>query len=907
MRRLLSFILVSALLVTNLCFVANAENPVSDITNIALGKTATSDMADSANNRRAADLTDGIKDVHTAGAGAWYVHQDYTDTKENYIEIDLGASYNVSSATIYSGFFDSETAGGHKLTHYTIMYHDGTGYMPIPGGVVEGADHGIYEIEFTSSVVTDKIKIVENMTSHYRIREIEIYGTAAGTPDIEPDEQLPAGTNIALNKDVTASIADGVGDSNSAAANITDGINDTMSNKWFVHQNYSAQEQYFEVNFGDNYTINGMVMYSGYNDEENTTDLLIDYTVMYFNEGEYTAIPGGTVSSAVNGKNIVLFTNAVTTNKIKVVCQPQNTGYRVRELEVYGTYHSEYIEPITGSNVSLNKKVTASIADGVGDSNSSAAAITDGINNTMSNKWYAHANYITDGAYFEIDLVNEYTITNAIMYSGYTDAENTTDLLKEFTVFYLNDDGDYIEAEGGKASNIGNGKHTLTFTTPFTTTKVKVVCSAQTNGFRIREFELFGTIVNKPPQVVFDVKDGEDTLLENTLLTVKVEITSISSTINDVKLYFDGNLTDVTPTIEGDVYTFTLPANLVVSGSHVIKVTADDIVGDETEESATFVVVTTEQLIEKLNNADRSNFESELYLASKLLSIDISELTGLKDESKKLDVLQELFENKGFTAINIETKVSHAVEKVTKPTVNIGGGNGGGGNGGGGGRGSSSSGSSKGTVINPIPTEVDIYSPPSYVKVTLFNDLEAASWAEDAIIGLAEKGIVNGVGDSRFAPLDNVTRGQFLKMLIGALSKDKNVEESNELPFEDVSEDNIFYDYILAAYKAGIVNGKTENYFGCDDFMTREEFATVVFRAMKYFGIDVDNETTDDGSSFEDEAEFEDYSKEAIESLYQKGLIKGIGDGKFGAKGYTNRAMAAQILYNIMTANDSLK
>ena len=146
-------------------------------TNVALGKTATSDMPDSAGNRMAVDLTDGVTNKYGAADGAWYVHPNYTDTEENYIEIDFGGNYTISSAVIRSGSGDASVK--ETLSSFTIYYYDGSEYQVIPGAANVGTATGYQKIVFSQDVTTNKIKIVEHVTTGYRIREIEVYGVPA--------------------------------------------------------------------------------------------------------------------------------------------------------------------------------------------------------------------------------------------------------------------------------------------------------------------------------------------------------------------------------------------------------------------------------------------------------------------------------------------------------------------------------------------------------------------------------------------------------------------------------------------------------------------------------------------------------------------------------------------------------
>lgn len=60
---------------------------------------------------------------------------------------------------------------------------------------------------------------------------------------------------------------------------------------------------------------------------------------------------------------------------------------------------------------------------------------------------------------------------------------------------------------------------------------------------------------------------------------------------------------------------------------------------------------------------------------------------------------------------------------------------------------------------------------------TSFTDLSEVSWAVDAINDMASRGIIQGVGNNKFAPKDNVTRQEFAAMAIRAFGGENKVNE----------------------------------------------------------------------------------------------------------------------------------
>ena len=75
-----------------------------------------------------------------------------------------------------------------------------------------------------------------------------------------------------------------------------------------------------------------------------------------------------------------------------------------------------------------------------------------------------------------------------------------------------------------------------------------------------------------------------------------------------------------------------------------------------------------------------------------------------------------------------------------------------------------------------------------------FSDLGSFGWARLAIEDLARKKIINGMGESRFAPQEGLTRAQFAKMVVLALEETPLTGESSR--FSDIKTSNWFYGYV---------------------------------------------------------------------------------------------------------------
>ena len=88
------------------------------------------------------------------------------------------------------------------------------------------------------------------------------------------------------------------------------------------------------------------------------------------------------------------------------------------------------------------------------------------------------------------------------------------------------------------------------------------------------------------------------------------------------------------------------------------------------------------------------------------------------------------------------------------------------------------------------PVTIAIYKSDNVTKVAElsypFRDVPAAYWAAKAIHGLYKLGVVNGKGDGRYDTTSNVTRSEFLTMLLRAKLGHALTTQPASKPFDDV-------------------------------------------------------------------------------------------------------------------------
>lgn len=207
----------------------------------------------------------------------------------------------------------------------------------------------------------------------------------------------------------------------------------------------------------------------------------------------------------------------------------------------------------------------------------------------------------------------------------------------------------------------------------------------------------------------------------------------------------------------------------------------------------------------------------------------------------------------------------------------------GGSSGGGGGGGSGGSEPSK--PEEPTTPSIDI-------TTSLFKDVETTYWAYPAILSLNNAGIVSGY-ENLYRPNDSISREECVKMVVLALNIP--LSETTNTHFDDVTENDWYYSYVTSAYESGIVNGMNANEFGAGVKITRQDFATIVYNALK-----TQETTAPDAEEFTDHSEISDYARVPVYALKALSIINGRGDNIFAPRESISRAEAAQMLYKTL-------
>jgi N-acetylmuramoyl-L-alanine amidase len=193
-----------------------------------------------------------------------------------------------------------------------------------------------------------------------------------------------------------------------------------------------------------------------------------------------------------------------------------------------------------------------------------------------------------------------------------------------------------------------------------------------------------------------------------------------------------------------------------------------------------------------------------------------------------------------------------------------------------------------------------------------FTDIGGDEWFAEAVLRLAEDGIVYGRDDGSFSPYDPVTRGELSVYLDRIL----HLRGSLDLPFADVTAFDWYSGAVAGMYEAGLISGTSATTFSPNAPVSRQQAAALLIRSLAYR---LEQDTQDplsassstspvdlsevDGQTAVWLAGFQDRALVAVQhaghvaNAYRLGLMEGTSDGWFYPALSLSRAQMVAMLY----------
>ena len=185
------------------------------------------------------------------------------------------------------------------------------------------------------------------------------------------------------------------------------------------------------------------------------------------------------------------------------------------------------------------------------------------------------------------------------------------------------------------------------------------------------------------------------------------------------------------------------------------------------------------------------------------------------------------------------------------------------------------------TVIDP-----DIVKPNPTIK---FVDVADKAWYHDDVYAAAEKGLMTGIGDNKFAPAQNLQRSQVAQIVWNMAGNPTPKAEAT--PFTDVASTAWYAQPVAWAYQNEIIDGMTKTTFEPTASIRREDFVLMLYRQAGTPSVaDVDM------SKYADASSVDSWATDAVKWAVKNDILRGDEKGNLNPKANITRAEAAAVL-----------
>lgn len=194
----------------------------------------------------------------------------------------------------------------------------------------------------------------------------------------------------------------------------------------------------------------------------------------------------------------------------------------------------------------------------------------------------------------------------------------------------------------------------------------------------------------------------------------------------------------------------------------------------------------------------------------------------------------------------------------------------------------------------PLITLLVLLTQPAFAETTNsgcqhpFTDLNG-HWGAEAICELYNDGIVNGYSEKTFSPNSQITRAEFVKILVSSLGY--NVYAVQSAAFTDLSTDDWHYAVVSFAHSKGLVSGYSDGSFHPDSSITRAEAVELLVNASGIASADTSNLN----HQFYD-VTANDWFATSLAVALENHIVQGYGDGSFRPSNSITRAEACEML-----------
>lgn len=196
----------------------------------------------------------------------------------------------------------------------------------------------------------------------------------------------------------------------------------------------------------------------------------------------------------------------------------------------------------------------------------------------------------------------------------------------------------------------------------------------------------------------------------------------------------------------------------------------------------------------------------------------------------------------------------------------------------------------KKTIISSLLAASMLYTvgTPAMAARAGFTDVPENAWYAEAVQFCVENDLMSGTSATEFAPNTTMTRSMLAAVLYRRAG---SPAVSGKNLFSDVADGAWYTDAVIWAQQNGLISGYGDGLFGTADPVTREQIASILWRAAG-------SPAAEAGEDFADETAISAFAAAAVDWARAEGIVSGKTGNLFDLKGSATRAEVASILMN---------
>lgn len=167
-------------------------------------------------------------------------------------------------------------------------------------------------------------------------------------------------------------------------------------------------------------------------------------------------------------------------------------------------------------------------------------------------------------------------------------------------------------------------------------------------------------------------------------------------------------------------------------------------------------------------------------------------------------------------------------------------------------------------------------------------------WAYNALTFCLDHGFLSREADGRVRPNKPITRSEFVTSLAKFCGVDESYRYYAETGYRDIASGSELAPYVKWARDAGLMDG-SNGAFHPDDYLTREQMATVVARYLTALGRAPGGAAQ---TAYKDQSRISAWALDGVALCTREGILQG-SNGAFLPKGKLTRAQTAAIVYRL--------